>query len=246
MRLTQLIPTPRAVSIAGREYQVWPATLRDLRDLDGWLAQGWRDPLDDVYPRLVGPDALGGEERLAALHEAYEAAEDGPPGWENDRGQQKLSTDAGVAAVLFFALRRGHPEMTLAYEGGWDGAGPPDVVSLAVVLTLAEYAAVQRAWFGTDSLRELEALLYGRKGESGRRATFAEVVEQVVQTHPGWTYDYVYGLTLAEFGCARRLGKPPASSAPRPRGNSKEAWAEYVRMRSGKPPEELWPEAEKN
>jgi hypothetical protein len=197
-RITSIIPSPRRVDIGGATFHVWPATLYDLAELQGWLDDSEPDVLSEVWPQLFGDDALEGEPRWALLRDAHARADLGPPAWDDDRGADMLATSEGVATLVWLSLRKGHPELK-----------PADSVALSLGMSAAEYLAVRRAWLGAEPAHEIARLLMEGFPQSkpGEPATWGKVVHETAEAF-GWTYPQVYALTLAEFANARRGGEP--------------------------------------
>ena len=197
-RITAVVPRPRRVAFAGGVFDVWPATLNDLADLQAWLDSSWPDPLVEIWPQLHGDDALEGEPRWALLRRSLEEAEIGPPAWDDDRGQDLLLTAEGVAVLVYLALRKGHPKVDAE-----------SAAKLSSVLTPAEYFAVRRTWLGCDPVPEIGRLLLDGfpLKTRGVPPTWGKAIHETAEAY-GWTYPQVYEMTLAEFANARRGGSP--------------------------------------
>ncbi len=238
-RITDMVPTPRRCPLAGQDYEVWPATLRDVARLQAWLDSGWNDPLDAVWGRL---HEATDDERRTLLLDAETVAEVGSPLWDEDAGRDRLATIPGACAFLEAMLRRGHPGITI-----------DEVVTIVVgkneprrePMTPSEYARARRAFFGVDSHREIQRLMLGPvpEGPHGQRLTWGQLVHEVA-AETGWTYAQVYDMTLGEFANARRHGNPPeAIEYPIAGGESpSDAWRKVCMRVYGKPPEDLFPE----
>lgn len=196
-RITQLIPTARTLTVGGREFQVREARLSDLAALQAWVDSKTPDPLDGVWDDAHDPEKADAR-RDRALYDALGSAGDGPPEYASDEGRRLLCTPEGVGVFLFLALGRGNPDLTLA-----------DVADVAGAMTGREYAAVRRAFYGVDPLREIERILTDHvpRAEGGRSVSWGEAVDEVARCYH-WTYQYVYSLTLTEFRNARSAGKP--------------------------------------
>ena len=236
-RITEIIPTPRQCPLAGRSYEVWPATLRDVASLQAWLDGHYADPLDDVWPKL---DGASEDERRTLLADAEARAEAGAPIWDEDSGRSMLATHAGIAVLVAAALRRGQPQMTVS-----------DVVEIVVgtndrpSMTPAEFARLRRAFFGVDTHREIQRLMLGPLPElpGEQRVTWGEIVDDLSRERC-WTYPQIYELTLNELGNARRHGKEPdpVEYPILPGQDPSVAWREVCHRLYGKSPEEMFPE----
>lgn len=226
-RLTDLVPTPRPVTLAGGEYRISPATLRELATLQSVLDDDWPDPLDAVWPLLLDADD---ETRRSLLIQARVGWDTGPPLWDEESGANALATFKGVVAFLLIALRRHHGKLTVE-----------DVVRIASGLSAAELAKARRVFFGIDSQREIDRLQLQPPDQDGERAGWGLVVDEVARDY-GWTYGQVYDLTLAELGNARRAGKPQPDVVwpTKPGQTTTEAWRELCMAAYGKTPEELY------
>lgn len=197
-RITAIVPSPRRVAFAGGVFDVWPATLNDLADLQSWLDASWNDPLVSLWPQLYGEDAVEGEPRWALLRRSLEVADVGPPAWDDDRGQELLMTAEGVAVLVYLALRKGHPKIDAE-----------SAAKLASVLAPDEYFALRRAWLGCDPVHEVGRLLLDGfpLKTGGTPPTWCKAIHETAEAF-GWTYPQVYAMTLAEFANARRGGSP--------------------------------------
>lgn len=192
-RITATIPQARPVQIGGKVFQVWPARLRDLIEIQGWLDARQPDPAADLDARIRG---LSGVELDRVLFTTFAALAD-PPSFADAEGNSALMTAAGLGVFLRVALTRGHPDIT-------DEA----VAEILATLTLDELTALQTAFYRPSAMKKIERLLgMPEPRPSGEPMAWSEAIDQVAVSH-GWTYEYVYSLTVAEFLNARRGGKP--------------------------------------
>lgn len=196
-RITRLVPVARSVTLGDRDFTVWEARLLDLAALQSWLEAGWLEPLDAALDAaLADPDGPG---RSAAIHAALDAAEPGPPSYDDDRGAAALATAEGIGSFLAVALARGNPGLTV-----------DDVIGCVRSMTPAQYARLRRVFFGTDREAALNRLLIGdieQAGGGGEALTWGEAVDELAAAR-GWTYPEIYAMTISEFRNARRGGKP--------------------------------------
>lgn len=197
-RITKLIPRARPVSLAGTVYPIWEFRLQDLATLQGWLDDEWVDPLDGVEEALT-QGKLSPEEREDLFFEAHEAVEQGPPVDGSLAATLKFSTRQGLCAFLITALARSRPAgRVFAYS---------EITHILDHMTTPEYLKLRRVCFGASSFRTLTQKLMGYDAPGENSGTWAESIDEVARSH-GWTYEYIYSLTITEFVNARREGKP--------------------------------------
>src|SRR4051812_36944254 len=106
--LTAIIPRARVVTIGDRDYRIGEVRLSDLADLQAWLDARWPDPVDGLREQ---PEGRTLERWEAALQDAFDVAEEGPPCWGTMRGAVELASVGGTVEVLRVALRHHHPEL---------------------------------------------------------------------------------------------------------------------------------------
>ncbi len=200
-RITKIIPVARPVSLGGVNFRVWEFTLRDLATLQSYLDDEWTDPLDAIEERLCDP-SLTDAERDDLLFPAHELAEQGPPIDGTAEGMARYATNEGVIAFLMIALR---PPERRSEPFGEDETRA--VVEVFSKMTSGEYLKLRRLLYGTSTIRTLTRLLMGSDPAGNGEGTWAQAIDEVAQSH-GWTYQYIYSLTITEFVNARRDGKP--------------------------------------
>jgi len=193
--LSELLPEPVALDLAGQEYRVGPLRLRDLAALERWLALAAPDPLRDLPPREADPAPATRRRRLAA---ARDAAASWPPRLGTPAAAELLETGRGAVAYLWILLSR-HQDLTVARAR-----------DLAGRLTAAEWAALDRIAWGEPPLeailREVDPEAFGGDPEAAPR-DWGETIDRLARER-GWTYAEVGELTLAQLACAERHGRP--------------------------------------
>lgn len=198
---------PRSLKVKALDLTVQASELR-LRDL--FLLQA---PLDDQWPDpyLESRDAIEaaeGDERRLILVDAYERAEQGPPAYGDPSGRAFYGTAEGVAVFVWVVLRRHQPDLT-----------PEEAARIALAMDRDEYERLSRIAHGMKAVRTLERMLMVEVPNAHRPAvSWALAIEEVIEAHPGWTYETVYDLTVSEWRNARRLGKPEDSGVAIPPG----------------------------
>lgn len=225
-RLTDIIPMPRPVTLAGRGFDVWPARLIDLAELQSWIDRKYDDPLPPAWEAIYGDEPLRGEDRDNILRSALKAPES--PAWDEPEGYQLAGTLEGVAYTLYLGLRRGQPDIAVS-----------DCVTLATTITMGEYAAFRRAWLGVNSKAEIQALLLGDlipNETNGDRVSWNRIIDDVARERH-WTYDYIHTLTPAQIVNARHNGEPPDPLDVPIRGDVMAFAAEWDRRINGEPSE---------
>lgn len=186
---------------AGLTFQVSEFTLADLADLQAILDAQWVDPLAAIEGEL---QAAQGDSHRSLLAAAYEAAEAGPPIYGEPSGQAFYATTEGMAVFLWVALKKNHPSFT-----------PEMAADLVRRLSEGEYSQIWRIAHGSKTIKTLERMLgLGTAKPAAREVTWGELIDEVCQSHPGWTYADVYGLTLSEWVNARRHGEPEEVGVP--------------------------------
>lgn len=209
--ITSLIPRARAVYVdrLGTSVLVGEFTLNDLADLQEALDLVWKDPLAEAEAEIAKLDATQEGHEAACkqiLAGAYEAAEAGPPVYGEASAREYFETREGRALLLWVALRRHNPKIDVE-----------QAAAISLLVTPSEFAQIWRIAHGASSLKAIERLLgLGLAQRPSQSTTWGELIEEVYQSHPGWTYADVYGLTLSEFVNARRLGKPEMVGIPIP------------------------------
>ncbi|WP_406698559.1 hypothetical protein V5E97_06715 [Singulisphaera sp. Ch08] len=201
--ITSLIPRPRPVTIAkaGLTFQVSEFTLNDLADLQAILDSQWVDPLVAIESEL---EATQGDDRRKLLVAAYETAETGPPIYGEPSGRPFYESLEGVAAFFWVALRKNRPGLT-----------PVDAAKFAMLASTSEHMQIWRIAHGSQTLKSLERMLgLGVAKRPSPEMTWGKLIEDVIESHPGWTYANVYGLTVSEFMNARRRGQPEETGIP--------------------------------
>jgi hypothetical protein len=227
--ITSIIPRPRPVRFGGVVWPVWEATLTDLAELQGWLNDGWADPLDGVEQRLAGGPLEGGERRefLVAAHERAEA---GAPVDGTPEAEALFATDKGLGVLLCVALRRGTPGLTLG-----------DVAAAALAATAPEYAKLRRVFFGVSGLKILTEMLLGRPPSNPHSGSWGKAIYGLARSH-GWSVAYVYSMSVTEFTNARHNGEPPLDEGRpvMPGEDLAEAQRKACLAVHGKTPEEVF------
>lgn len=201
--ITSIIPRSRPVHVLNAEitFQVSEFTLNDLADLQAILDGQWTDPLVAIEEEL---QAAQGDARRVLLKGAYEAAEIGPPIYGEESGRPYFASEEGIAAFLWVALRKHHSGFT-----------PAMAAELVGHLSESEYSQIWRISHGSQTLKALSRMLgLGIAKAAGKESTWGQLIDEVCQSHPGWTYPDVYGLTLTEFINARRMGNPEETGVP--------------------------------
>jgi hypothetical protein len=200
--ITALIPTPKPLHVAalGLTLRVAELTLRDLADLQAVLDQRWTDPYLDCREALA---TVEGDERTAALLDAYDRAEEGPPVYGEPAGRAYYATLEGFAVLAWVALRR--------YQSG---LAPADVAGIVAEMTADEMFALRWHAEGGNSLRLLARLLMSDVPTP--RPTpipWGQAIHEVAEIM-GLPYAAVYEMTLTEFRNARRGGKADDGDIP--------------------------------
>jgi hypothetical protein len=224
--ITNLIPRGKPVTLGSRVYLVPEARLSDLADLQAWLDARQADPLDGLAEAAdSAPDPVAADRLLL---EALDRADDGGPSYDSIEGTALLYTTEGKYAFLAIALRRCSP------RGHLDLADDPSPI------TDAQFDRLRRVFFGFSDAREIHRLLKfpGRGRPNGRLLTWGEAIDGLARSH-GWTYEAIYGLTLSEFGNARRQGRPLETGF---QGTTADLVTMEQRIRLARP--EFFPEAE--
>ena len=191
--ITSVVPPPRVVALAGRDWLVGELRLGDLWELQAWLDARHGDPLAVVRPRLAEPT----KEWRPLVIDAYDAAEAGPPTFGTDRARVEFGTAEGIVAFVWIVLRRAYPSLTAE-----------DAVSLATLMEPHEYAALRRAVFDVDPLDECEPLLGFGEESGGSEPKWGEWLAQVCAAL-GQTWEGVARMTLSEFFNALNEGRAP-------------------------------------
>jgi hypothetical protein len=111
-RLTDLFAVPSTVTIAGRNYVVHEARLRDLAELEAAQTDGIREAARAALNDLASP-ALSDLDRDRILFAASDGSSGDLPGWD-DAMTAWLDTPSGLAALVVVAFRRGQPGLTYA------------------------------------------------------------------------------------------------------------------------------------
>lgn len=228
--LTDLIPTKRTVSLGGKPYAVSPARLIDLAEIQAWLDVQWGDPATQARKAMLNP-SLSPDERREIAARAWEAATKDRPVEGEESGDRLLSSAEGMAVVVFVALRRHQPDFTVL-----------EAVESLSRATVEELVDLRRAFYGSDSILDIEAFLWAQPPRSGggRRTTWGQAIDHVATTH-GWTYEYIYTLTVQEFINARTGGAPRPAGRPITDGDPNAAREQYKRFYGRYPDEESSP-----
>jgi len=203
--LTAIVPRARIVRLSGKDYRIGEARLSDLADLQSYLDARWPDPAEGLRQQ---PEGMTLEQWEAALQDAYDVAEAGPPCWGTLRGAIELASVEGAVEMLRVALRHHHPELTAA-----------DVVALVTgtedrpAMTGEEYAELRRAFFRRDPTEEIEGLLGFVHPQQGTPIGWPQAICEVAEAYH-FELRYIYTLTLSEFAALRTGGKPKVSGIP--------------------------------
>lgn len=191
--LSRLYPRPREVTLAGRIYRVGEVRVGDLATLQHWLDGRWQDPLDAIRDSL---GSMEESELRAALRGIWDECEEGPPTWGDERSDALFATGSGILQIFRSALARYQPELD-----------EEAVTAIAERTSRAEYAALQRAWFGVEPGDEVARMLEVDPGDRGSPIGWPQAICEVCEAY-GWTIEYVETLTISQLCAARRCGKP--------------------------------------
>lgn len=214
--LDWLLPRVRFVPLGGMSRPVAELRLRDLADLQGWLADQAPHPLRDVPPERLDPEP---ETRRARLQAAWKAARDWPPRLGSEDAAALLESPAGRVAFVAVCLRRCDPSVTAE-----------DAATVAAAMDAAEWANLRRVAWGLQPWRELQGELDPTSldapdaGPPDWTEAFHEIAGRT-----GWTFDEIGALTLGQYrairsgsgpvyrGLTRRHGETPEQLAARER-----------------------------
>ncbi len=225
-RITAVIPVARTVRLGSRDFTVWEARLSEIALLQAWLDSTWTDPMEEVWDKVYNPSVSEAEaDRI--MFAAHDAAVEGPPCWDDERGRELYRTAAGLGVFLMVVLSRGTPSLS-----------KEDIVKVLVEASSGQLAALRRVFFGSDSARELSHLLLGRYSTErpGRIVLWPEAIDELSRER-NWTYSYIYSLTLSEFRSARRHGEPSDTGVHVSHTREEEVQADILRRRGESPPE---------
>ena len=224
--ITNLIPTKRTVSLGGNSYAISQARLIDLAEIQAWLDVQWGDPAADARKAMFDP-SLTEEQRRAVAARAWEAATQRRPTEGEESGDRLLSTAEGMAVVIYLAIRRELPSFTVA-----------SAVEALSRATIEELVDLRRAFYGGDAIQEIESMLWGQppRKAGGPRQTWGQAIDQVAVSH-GWTYEYIYTLTIQEFVNARTGGAPRPAGRPVADGDANAVREQYRRFHGHYPEE---------
>jgi hypothetical protein len=193
-RITDLLPAPVVVRMAGVDYSVHEIRLSDIRDLQAFLDASVPNPFDAVMAEIAAP-GVDAERRRTLLAAAYDSAETGSPVDGTDRADAAFATAEGRVFELWVALRRGQPGVPI---GTLVDAARTDRPGVARVL---------RAFYRVDPCRAIAQMLRtipAVKADSGG-SSWVKAIDELSRER-NWTYEYIYSLTATEFGFARTHG----------------------------------------
>lgn len=220
-RITSLRPSPTALSVGGRPFSVHQATIADLFALQAWVDTKSPDQLASIHENAAG---LTGAERDRLLFDAYDLAEDAAS-IDGPEGRRLLTqTPEGLTVFLSVALK----------------VSADFAAAVLAEATPREVEAVRRAFFGANALAEIRGLL-GLEGRrrAGEPATWGEAIDGLAAER-GWTYAYIYSLSLSEFRNARRRGKPEETAFVVSETEAVALQRRITLARYGKTPEEVF------
>jgi hypothetical protein len=199
--ITRVLPVPTPVVLAGRTWLVRPLQLRQVAELQGWLAHvADRSPL--AAHRAAIAAAPEGHARDVAAARAYLALEAWPIRFGSREASPYWSTPMGARFFLHVALERA------ISSGGAD----PDPKSLSP----AEWAELGSAAFGADPLEELVGVLEPTPEAIAEPMNWAKAFAEVAR-ETGWTFEQIGELTVGQFLAYRTRGEVAGGTvAPRP------------------------------
>ena len=190
-RITDIVPLPRPVILAGRLYQVWPARVVDVAKLQDWLDTPYLQAIESAISRAAD---LEGGTAARVLFDAFEIPE--APLFNSTEGRKQLATVEGLLTFTAIALERGHPNLT-----------EQQLARVVGAMTVNELGSLRRAFWGGPIYDELTYQLMGdwpsyTAGDTPWPVAIDEVAERL-----HLTYQQVGEMTLNEFRSARSSGK---------------------------------------
>jgi hypothetical protein len=220
--ITDILPQPRRVRLAGQDYEVSELTFADVARIQAWLNRASPCPMDDARDRI---DGLDGPERRKILLETYQALKSWPPRYGDPEASELLQTEGGAAEFLFVALSRHQPDFTR-----------DDAMVMAPLLTASEWEELSRALVNPDPMAEVVRLIFGpeRNGrDRGREDDWEDgcpwtLAVDAIRQATGWTYEEIGRLTLTQSVLVHRKGCRPGPAVPVEPG---ESLTEIVRRR---------------
>jgi hypothetical protein len=108
--ITDILPQPVKVSLAGKEYTVSELTLNDMAQLQEWVRSRVPHPLAAVKEHLAG---LEPAERRMLLEKAYEAADEWPPRMGTPEFTNVIMSQAGLVFQVQLIIKKHLPGFTI-------------------------------------------------------------------------------------------------------------------------------------
>ncbi len=206
MILTQVLPQPVPIRLAGVDYLARQLRLKDIAAIQEWIALASPCPAAQYRPIW---EALDGEDRQKVAARAYLAAEHWPP---------EVATPDGDAVLLyqFEDGRRHGVELLLRIVlDANPGIDNELIASLATSITLSEFSELTSIAYGVDILDELAALIDLPPDERGpREATnWGKIAWDIIEA-TGYTFDQIGDLYLSQMKILRSGGEHARGHIP--------------------------------
>ena len=207
-----MIPQPVPLDFGGHRLLIRPLRLRQLAQLQAWLAASWPCPLDVASDEIARAE---GDARRRLLVATFEACESWPILLGSALGDRLLDSDGGRVFVLTVAT---------AEFNGW--LAPADLPAIAAAATDAEWGRLLRACYGSGPMgvvaRLIDPLAFSRTAND-EPTDWNLIIAEACGSHD-WTPAEVAEMTPGQLGWINRKGKPAdIDCPPRPGESADEA-----------------------
>lgn len=209
--ILDVLPRPRVLTLAGRGYVVEQLQLRDLADLQAWLADEAADPMADLPSRDFDPEPATRRKRVLA---AWQAMKTYPPAYGTDEAADRLSSPAGRAAFVYVVLAKRN---AITAE---------EAVDVARGMSSAEWRSLRRAAYSSTAWKELAREIDPDfdpdphpDAPKPKPYDWIEAFE-TLSANRGWTYDQIGNLYLSQWRAISSGGRSESYRSERREGES--------------------------
>jgi hypothetical protein len=218
--LTLCLPCVQFLTLAGTVRPVQELRLRDLADIQGWLADQVPHPLAGLPPAWADPDP---DTRRARLWAAWRAARDWPPRLGTAAAADVLATPEGLVLFTLVCLRRCD-----------DQVDATSAASIAAGMAPEEWASLRRVAWGRQPWEELRDELDpdATADSDGPPPDWCEAFHEVAE-RTGWTFEQIGELTVSQYRVIRSGTAPVYRGLTRRAGESLEQLAARERETFG-------------
>lgn len=192
MRMFETFAVTRRVEVMGRGWAVRPLRLRDLAQIEAWVADRTPCPLDGGRAALRAADPSRRPKLAARMLAGAEAA---MPEMGSDAYEDAVNTPDGILLFLTLALR----------DSGVSGDELADLV-VHLVQHPDDLERLRSVAYGVNPVQYLVRIMEGTQDMPGHR-TWGETVMGLLKERPAWTLGDVGDLTLSQWACVQSEGK---------------------------------------